>query len=107
MAIINCDECGRDVSDKAAQCVGCGAPIETNGSNRGVQTIQRTSKVYKAQLLIAGFLFLAGVAMMIATGTVGVYLHGPAAGVTLPPGVAIIGLIWFVCAWLAAWWNHG
>ncbi|EGY02165.1 hypothetical protein AZA_27470 [Nitrospirillum viridazoti Y2] len=27
MALIKCGECGRDVSDKAAACPGCGAPI--------------------------------------------------------------------------------
>ncbi|WP_051937883.1 tetratricopeptide repeat protein [Ferriphaselus sp. R-1] len=27
MAMIKCDECGKDISDKAAACVGCGAPI--------------------------------------------------------------------------------
>ena len=28
MALIKCTECGRTVSDKAASCVGCGAPLE-------------------------------------------------------------------------------
>lgn len=27
MAIIQCSECGREVSDKAPNCPGCGAPI--------------------------------------------------------------------------------
>jgi hypothetical protein len=27
MALIACSECGRAVSDKAAVCIGCGAPI--------------------------------------------------------------------------------
>lgn len=27
MALIKCGECGREVSDKAAACVGCGAPL--------------------------------------------------------------------------------
>ena len=27
MAMIKCSECGRDISDKALSCVGCGAPI--------------------------------------------------------------------------------
>lgn len=27
MALVSCMECGREVSDKAASCVGCGAPI--------------------------------------------------------------------------------
>lgn len=27
MALIECVECGKSISDKAAQCVGCGNPI--------------------------------------------------------------------------------
>ncbi len=27
MALINCSECGKDVSDKAAACPNCGAPL--------------------------------------------------------------------------------
>jgi len=27
MALIKCKECGKEVSDKAAACPGCGAPI--------------------------------------------------------------------------------
>jgi DNA-directed RNA polymerase subunit RPC12/RpoP len=27
MAIINCAECGKEISDKSEQCIGCGAPI--------------------------------------------------------------------------------
>ena len=32
MALINCPECGKEVSDKAAVCIHCGAPLnERNG----------------------------------------------------------------------------
>jgi hypothetical protein len=29
MALIKCGECGREISDKAAACLGCGAPVLT------------------------------------------------------------------------------
>ena len=29
MALINCTECGKEISDKAASCPHCGAPNET------------------------------------------------------------------------------
>lgn len=29
MALIKCPECGRQVSDKAPTCPGCGSPIDT------------------------------------------------------------------------------
>ena len=28
MALINCEECGKEISDKANHCVNCGAPVE-------------------------------------------------------------------------------
>ncbi|BAV45836.1 Uncharacterized protein MLTONO_0933 [Mesorhizobium loti] len=36
MALVTCGECGREVSDKAPNCIGCGAPIEAAG-NKVVQ----------------------------------------------------------------------
>ena len=30
MALIKCKECGKEVSDKAASCPNCGAPISDN-----------------------------------------------------------------------------
>lgn len=33
MALIVCDECGKQISDKAQHCVHCGAPIVTTSSN--------------------------------------------------------------------------
>jgi hypothetical protein len=30
MALINCPECNKQISDKAEICVGCGAPVEVN-----------------------------------------------------------------------------
>lgn len=34
MALINCQECNKQVSDKAASCPHCGAPINSKVSNR-------------------------------------------------------------------------
>ena len=28
MALISCPECGKEISDKATNCIGCGAPVE-------------------------------------------------------------------------------
>ena len=35
MALIKCDECGRDVSDKASSCPNCGNPIFAREVNEG------------------------------------------------------------------------
>lgn len=29
MAMIKCSECGKDIFDKVAVCIGCGAPLVT------------------------------------------------------------------------------
>ena len=29
MALIKCEECGKDISDKATQCINCGVPINS------------------------------------------------------------------------------
>jgi hypothetical protein len=50
MAIIKCNECGKDVSDKAKNCPNCGCPIDTKmycpvcGSSN-VEPISTASKV--------------------------------------------------------------
>ena len=33
MALIKCEECGREISDRAPACIHCGCPISKNGSN--------------------------------------------------------------------------
>lgn len=35
MALIHCAECGREISDKASACPGCGAPLATGGQPVG------------------------------------------------------------------------
>jgi hypothetical protein len=42
MALIACSECGRAVSDKAATCIGCGAPLQTSSS---IYLVPKSSKV--------------------------------------------------------------
>ena len=37
MALVTCPECGREVSDKAASCPGCGAPVDTSSRKKYCQ----------------------------------------------------------------------
>lgn len=39
MAMIRCGECGREVSDKAATCPACGAPVEAENAIRAPEGI--------------------------------------------------------------------
>ena len=41
MAMIKCSECGKDISDKAALCIGCGAPLSPASAEPGVTPIQK------------------------------------------------------------------
>jgi hypothetical protein len=45
MAMIKCSECGKDISDKAAACVGCGAPIFVAGETQVDASTTSTSTV--------------------------------------------------------------
>lgn len=45
MALVSCMECGREVSDKATSCVGCGAPI---GATRPTPPPLQAAPVYAA-----------------------------------------------------------
>ncbi len=35
MALINCDECGKEISDSASSCPGCGAPVAAAKPKKG------------------------------------------------------------------------
>lgn len=45
MAMIKCGECGKDISDKAPACVGCGAPVEAGSSTKVVGDVDGDGKV--------------------------------------------------------------
>ena len=76
MALIECSECRRQVSDKAASCPGCGAPIAQTAASpilvsqaaRPVK-VERTGGTWEA----VGFLFIvAAIFIGIAgSGTLG------------------------------------
>lgn len=66
MAIIACSECGRAVSDKAAVCVGCGAPLNPSS---GIDLVPKRSQAppptreqITRRVLIAASMLLLGVA---------------------------------------------
>lgn len=106
MALINCPDCGTQVSDRAAACVKCGAPIaDVTGQSAPhpdapqVQTIEQTGKAYKAQQAMGVVAILVG-AVMMAAGDSG-------SGTTMLGAiVAFIGMILCIFGRVGAWWNH-
>lgn len=53
MALVQCPECGREMSDKAAQCPGCGYAVETE------EPVKRRSRVPALILVGCGLIVLS------------------------------------------------
>lgn len=94
MALIDCQECGTKVSDRAKACPKCANPL---GSR--VETIQQTSKKWKAVQL--------GGAIMAIGGTCGSFAGGKPESVAFYILCVFFGLVLFVIGRIGAWWFHG
>ncbi len=113
MALIQCSECSSQVSDKAATCPKCGAPISDAPAARAtgtpVTTTQQTSKRFKAHQLIAAALLVVGIVMMFtgpaSTGSGG----GAAVSSRVAIGVLLflVGGVWYLVTRFRTWWHHG
>lgn len=62
MALINCAECGKEISDKAPSCLGCGCPVSNNNPNRG-KDLNRTN--YKVRIVLNRITLIMGVFFLI------------------------------------------
>ncbi len=106
MALINCPECGKKVSDSAVQCPECAYPINTTQnqihSKKPTQTIEQTGKKWKGMQLIGALLVIVGVVMIVAMS--GNPENTKYAGITIL--MPLIGLCLFIFARIGAWWNH-
>ncbi len=128
MALVKCSECGKEISDRAKTCIGCGAPIAAEDEARksdeapgtdfspniqsGEQpiTIERTGKKWKLQILLALGTIVVGIIIIAVTGVAATASHthvAPVGGVAFGSVVILAGLFWFVGAAIAAWWHHG
>ena len=105
MALIDCAECGNQVSELAAACPKCGAPVSAQSVTRPVAaaektvTTQQTSKVYKAHQLWATLWCVVAVIGAVAA-------DAPEAKSMWFLGL-FAGAAWFIGARAMAWWNHG
>jgi len=105
MALIQCPECSKEVSDKAPTCPKCGAPIAAASVDREVgvnlTTVQATSKRLKAQMLLA--------ALSLSVGIVWVILAANASEPTslaVPTSLFVGGLVWYAITRFRIWWHH-
>lgn len=52
MALINCPECGKEISDKSEKCIGCGFPIKDFLKNQEEEKSKKELEVNKKKELI-------------------------------------------------------
>lgn len=102
MALIKCEECGKDISDKAYSCPNCGNPLAPVTENEGVVTIQLQKKKWKKQKLIAIILVILGW-FFLMKGLMGGGAEWGGFGAFL----FFIGFIWAIIAKIGSWWSTG
>lgn len=104
MAMIKCNECGRDVSSNAASCPDCGNPIVGAVVKQGTQhvTTEKTKKSLKA----AGCLFACLLIVGVFVAIIGVSNESPP---TIAIGIVLmfIGIIGYFVNRFQTWWQHG
>ena len=86
MSLINCSECGTQVSDKATLCPKCACPINAT-------TIELTSKSLKGQMVLAILLCCVAVILLFVSPPFGII-------------AGLIGFSWYIISRVKIWWNH-
>ena len=72
MALVKCEECGKEISDKSTMCVNCGAPIsiEDNMSNDGNNN-SNCSKRNSISTIGCLIVFVVGVCIILSNTSIG------------------------------------
>lgn len=79
MALINCPECGKEISDKAASCPNCGFPVKVNKASENEEylccpkchskELHAEKKGYSGGKALAGVVLTGGIGLL--AGTIG------------------------------------
>lgn len=93
MALIKCNECGKDISDQAVSCPSCGNPLKDK-----IITVQLTSKRWKLIKMISWVVFLVGLSNAFAGNTPDAKAIGSMA--------ATFGFIGILVGKFGAWWSN-
>lgn len=101
MALINCNECNHEVSDKAPACPKCGVPIstmqETIAAGTQINTVQETSKKFKLQSLMSTALFVIGMVWL---------MNVDSESKGIPALLIFVGIVWHLINRVRVWWHH-
>ena len=107
MALINCPECGTQVSSMAESCPKCAFPIAGGGSSQAhggkIQTIEKTSKPYKLQQILAAALVFGSFFALI----ISIMEGDTQVGLGLSAFGVLLGTIWYIVVQFMIWWHHG
>ena len=104
MSLIKCPECKKEISDTAATCPGCGAPIsEQKIASQPVITTERTSKDIKKHQAISLAMFIVGLVWIFNLQPTP---ETPRLAVFIPLGMIAFGAIWFLFTAGRKWWKH-
>ena len=93
MALIKCEECGKEISSLATSCPSCGKPINGN-----VVTTQQTSKHWKLIKFISWIVFLIGLSNAFAGQTAA----AKSAGIAF----AVLAFVGILVAKFGSWWTN-
>ncbi len=119
MPLVQCRDCGAEVSPRAEACPRCGGPMVSGGrSPREIIITEQTAKQWKALQLVGVLMFAAGIVVGVGTLAMGasqaknpdlpeILRHCPlflfvVAGILLG-----LGLVIALVGGIAAWWYHG
>lgn len=91
MALTNCADCGREVSDRAAACPGCGAPIGPPPPSQPISAV--TVRGGKVRVERAGFRWEAIGVLGVIVGVVALIAGAGAAGAALLAAGFVVFLI--------------
>ncbi len=96
MALTNCPECGKQISERAAACPECACPLTPPPlPANDVQTIEQTGKQFKAGLLVGAALVAVGQgACLMGEGGTGM-------------GITLVGFVVILASGVLGWWHHG
>jgi hypothetical protein len=56
MALINCTECNKEISDKATACPGCGAPVSETANLKVTNRQDESTGISKSTAALIGFI---------------------------------------------------
>jgi len=107
MALIQCPECSKSISDKSPACIHCGVPLgSSGGSTHQVEVIELTSKRFKGQFFLSVLCILGGFFWFFVEVNSNPQPPPSPLGAAMPLLTAAFGVFWYFLTKIRIWWNH-